>query len=280
MKRKVFYILLCAIFIVSITGCGSKKENQKSNKLVDSKTGVIVITDDSNVNDKTTLTVKKDKSDYSDLSEKIEKYIAYDISLKNEKKVTLSKSAEVSIKIPEDYDKDNLIVYYIKDNKISETFDVEVSGDLAKFKTTHFSIYVLAQLKKEVQKVEEVQEDISDESKEEIKSESTNESSHQSKTESTTITNEEVTKPTEPAIPSCTAKKFNNKYTFVYSTRDECISRGNSDIYNLWDAGSQYDNVTTFGCEEIVDECGTTYYGEYFNIWVGPGVDDYQKLYY
>ena len=80
--------------------------------------------------------------------------------------------------------------------------------------------------------------------------------------------------------PSCAAKVFANKYTFVYSTMEECKSRGYTDIYTLWDSSSQYDNITTFGCEAIVDECGTTYYGEYFMNWVGPGVDDYEKYYY
>lgn len=84
----------------------------------------------------------------------------------------------------------------------------------------------------------------------------------------------------EGNTPICTPKKFNNKYTYVYTTEEECKNNGYNDIYDVWDAGSKYDNVTTFGCEKIVDDCGNTYYGEYFNIWVGPGVDDYQKLYY
>ncbi len=58
--------------------------------------------------------------------------------------------------------------------------------------------------------------------------------------------------------PSCTPKKFDNTYSYVYSTKDECKNNGYS-VFETLD-----DSLFSFGCDEIVDECGTTWYGLYF----------------
>lgn len=64
----------------------------------------------------------------------------------------------------------------------------------------------------------------------------------------------------EPVVetPSCTPKKFDNTYSYVYSTKEECKSNGYS-VFETLD-----DSLFSFGCDEIVDECGTTWYGLYF----------------
>ena len=77
---------------------------------------------------------------------------------------------------------------------------------------------------------------------------------------------------------TCTSKKFKNKYTYVYDTEAKCKENGYRDFDNVYD--NVNDKVSTFGCEKIVDECGKAYYGVYFNVWSGPGVNDYTKWYY
>lgn len=150
--KKVFSLILCSILLFEITGCGNKKEELKKYEIKEEKSGVIVITDDKNVNNNTKLNVKEDKTDYSNISENINKYVAYDISLSdNNDKINIKNKTEVYLKIPNDYDKEKLVVYYVLDNKIEETFNVEIvkknKEKYAMFKTNHFSIYVLAELK-------------------------------------------------------------------------------------------------------------------------------------
>lgn len=75
--------------------------------------------------------------------------------------------------------------------------------------------------------------------------------------------------------PSCTAKKFDNTYTYTYETNEECRKNASSvfeDIYQTKD-----DTIFSYGCEKIVDECGTTWYGVYFNRYSNDSV---VKVYY
>ncbi len=85
---------------------------------------------------------------------------------------------------------------------------------------------------------------------------------------------EEVT-PTQPVQEEvkCTPKKFKNKYTYVYTEKEVCIQNG--DQLDAWDY-FRANNIpaTTFGCEEIIDECGDTYYGVYYGNTSG------EKFYY
>lgn len=69
-----------------------------------------------------------------------------------------------------------------------------------------------------------------------------------------------------PIIASCTPKKFNNKYSYVYSTKDECVSKGNESFIEVFE--NIDDSIFTYSCEEIIDECGEMWYGVYFNRWV------------
>jgi len=92
-----------------------------------------------------------------------------------------------------------------------------------------------------------------------------------------------VTTPTNPVVeptpePTCTPKKFSNTYTYYYSTLEVCNKEGNNAFFEISD--NVDDTIFTFGCEEIKDDCGDTYYGVYFNRWVGPGDNDILKLYY
>ena len=76
---------------------------------------------------------------------------------------------------------------------------------------------------------------------------------------------------------SCTPKKFNNTYSYVYDSAATCQKEGNNAFYEVTDNIDS--SVFTYGCEEIVDDCGTTWYGVYFNRWAGTG-DDVIKVYY
>lgn len=66
-----------------------------------------------------------------------------------------------------------------------------------------------------------------------------------------------------PTNPTCVSKKFEKDYTYAYSTRDECIANGSRDTAEVSETIDE--NVISYGCEAIKDECGTTWYGVYFN---------------
>lgn len=58
-------------------------------------------------------------------------------------------SFEVKIPITEKLKDKNLVVYYVDNNNKIETYDVEISDGYAVFKTNHFSIYTLSEVKEE-----------------------------------------------------------------------------------------------------------------------------------
>lgn len=75
---------------------------------------------------------------------------------------------------------------------------------------------------------------------------------------------EEVT-PTQPVQEEvkCTPKKFKNRYTYVYTEKETCVKSGDQiDAWNYF----RENNIpaTIYGCEEIIDDCGDTYYGVYY----------------
>lgn len=78
------------------------------------------------------------------------------------------------------------------------------------------------------------------------------------------------TTPIEP-IKTCTAKKFNKKYTYVYSNEKTCLLEGNNAFYEVTDNNKVSDEIFTFSCEKIIDDCGNTYYGVYFNAFASDG---------
>ncbi len=65
---------------------------------------------------------------------------------------------------------------------------------------------------------------------------------------------------------TCTEKQFNEKYKYVYDTLEECHKEGESTAF--FDIVDNYDDrVFTINCDEIIDECGNTYYGVSYNIY-------------
>lgn len=78
------------------------------------------------------------------------------------------------------------------------------------------------------------------------------------------------TTPIEP-VKTCTAKKFNKKYTYVYSDDKTCLHEGNNAFYEVTDNNKISDEIFTFSCEKIIDDCGNTYYGVYFNAFASDG---------
>lgn len=87
------------------------------------------------------------------------------------------------------------------------------------------------------------------------------------KDETTKSTNnvQEESKEDEPKQEEtkCTPKKFKNKYTYVFENKNTCVKSGDQiDAWNYFRANGI--PATVYGCEEIVDECGNTYYGVYY----------------
>ncbi|MBR1376190.1 MAG: hypothetical protein IJ565_00015 [Bacilli bacterium] len=279
MKKKILSLVLCGIIILGITGCGSKNEFVLSNNLKDDETG-ITITPNEYIDDDVKVVVE-DKTNDVTMVDGVLHYVAYDISLakydgdiKLDKKIDISKEVEVSIKIPSNFNKDNdLVIYYMKDDKIEETYEVEVDGELAKFKTTHFSIYVLAEIEKA--KEEKTVENTKEETKT-VESTTQAQPTTPSQTQPATTTKE--TKE-DVASPSCTPKKFENKYTYVYDTEYECEHQGNQDYFYV-DDNKLVEDLMWYNCKKIVDDCGDTYWGMYFRVWVKPDYNEIIDYYY
>lgn len=149
MKKKKLIIIIVSICVLLLAALltfvifnNNKKEvkEDKITKLTD-KTSSITLFNNKGLDENIKLQVKQDKNEYESVKEKSDKFIAYDISLmKDNKKVNLNSKTDVSIKIPKDFNKDNLVVFYIKDNKIKEEYKVKVNKDMATFTTNHFSI--------------------------------------------------------------------------------------------------------------------------------------------
>lgn len=68
--------------------------------------------------------------------------------------------------------------------------------------------------------------------------------------------------PTQATTPTCTPKKFEGTYSYAYATMEECKREGNILFMDITEDGNS--DIFSYGCREIVDECGTTYYGVFF----------------
>ena len=84
----------------------------------------------------------------------------------------------------------------------------------------------------------------------------------------------EPTQAETPAAPTCTPKKFSGTYSYVYETKEACQKNGNNDYFSVLDTINS--EVNDYGCDEIVYDCGTTYYGVFFYV----NEDDMQKKVY
>lgn len=74
------------------------------------------------------------------------KYMVYDINLLSDGvKIQPNGKVKISIPVPTEYNKSNLVVYRVADNGDKTEYTVKVNGDVATFETDHFSTYVLAE---------------------------------------------------------------------------------------------------------------------------------------
>lgn len=71
---------------------------------------------------------------------------------------------------------------------------------------------------------------------------------------------DKTTTTTTKKTTSCT-KVFKNKYSVVTKDKTTCMKEGNIKFMDLSDAGV---DIFAYGCEEIKDNCGDTYYGAFY----------------
>ena len=72
--------------------------------------------------------------------------------------------------------------------------------------------------------------------------------------------------PTTTPTEACTPKKFTKNYKYFYATKEECTKESQSTAF--FDITDNVDSrVFTVNCVEIVDDCGTTWYGVSYNIY-------------
>lgn len=76
------------------------------------------------------------------------------------------------------------------------------------------------------------------------------------------VNNTQSSSPVPSPTPTCTPKKFNGTYSYAYSTMEECKREGNILFMDITEDGNS--DIFSYGCRQIVDECGTTYYGVFF----------------
>ena len=129
-------------------------ENGTIISQVDNRTNIKLDTTTATVPEDTRLLVEKiTTGDYynfamATLGDDIDKFVLYDITLKyNGVAIQPNGKVKISIPIPEEFNKEKLVVYRITDNeKIKYDVKIEtVEGkDYATFETDHFSLYTLA----------------------------------------------------------------------------------------------------------------------------------------
>ena len=80
------------------------------------------------------------------LKDIVSKMYVYDITLKsNNAEIQPNGKVKISIPIPKDYNKANLVVYRIDENGTKTEYAVKILDNYAVFETDHFSTYVLAE---------------------------------------------------------------------------------------------------------------------------------------
>lgn len=127
------------------------RKNNNSVNLVDSTTNIKLETSEGVVPSNTVLkvapitegttldTVKKALSG-------VKSFKVFDINLLSDgAKIQPNGKVKISIPVPTEYNKSNLVVYRVADNGDKTEYAVTVNGDVATFETDHFSTYVLAE---------------------------------------------------------------------------------------------------------------------------------------
>ncbi len=147
--KKILSLIICLLVIVSLTGCKKETNNQSVYELKDSN-GNVKIVFENEINKDIELETKT-SGNYIKLSEEIDKYVLYNISLLKtngtEKEKIIPDEGTVYIKIPDNFNKDKLAVYNVSNYVIMNDTEFEVEGKYVKFKTNQLGSYAIAELK-------------------------------------------------------------------------------------------------------------------------------------
>lgn len=85
-------------------------------------------------------------------------------------------------------------------------------------------------------------------------------------TDNETLNEDETQEDSDLDTQACTPGNFDEAYSYYYATLDECTRESQSTAF--FDITDNIDDrVFTVNCDEIVDECGTTWYGVSYNIY-------------
>ena len=92
--------------------------------------------------------LERDDTSLKTLGSKLSKFNAYDINLLDENNIKVQPNGYVKLKflIPENVNKDNLIVYRMEDDKLIE-YETIIVNEYVEIETNHFSIYVIGEKK-------------------------------------------------------------------------------------------------------------------------------------
>ncbi|MFR9048819.1 MAG: hypothetical protein ACLVJZ_09440 [[Clostridium] leptum] len=117
---------------------------EQTMTVADEQTGVKLTAQEGILPENVVLVVQP--SDYV-LPDAAGKFTAFDLSLEKDgvKKIQPNGKVQVSIPIPEGYDKTRLAVYYIGENGEKTELPSAVQDDAILFETDHFSLYVVAE---------------------------------------------------------------------------------------------------------------------------------------
>lgn len=121
-------------------------------KLTDSTTNIIMEANTNIVPKDTILVVNTINNNYPNyqqllnIFQKSRNFKMFDIKLEsNGVKIQPNGKVKISIPVPDNFDKSNLVVYRVADNGDKTEYAVTINGDVATFETDHFSTYVLAE---------------------------------------------------------------------------------------------------------------------------------------
>ena len=132
----------------------SEENEAKEIESIDSKTKVKFESSTNIVPEDTTIVAEKITAGVEFtgvakiLESEVSKFELYDISLiNNDVKIQPNGNVKVSIPVPEGFDTEKIVVYYIADDGTKTKLDCEVKDGFVVFETNHFSNYVVAEEK-------------------------------------------------------------------------------------------------------------------------------------